>query len=115
MKVSKTRPIAEPIARLQQQLDEFRRTGSPRTRLPESVWQTAAELARQYGVYAVAHPLRLDMARLKQRLAGEPKPEFVELVAPPAAARAECVVELEFAGGGRMRIEWKAAGNRCPS
>jgi hypothetical protein len=39
-------------------------------RLPESLWQAAVELARQYGIYAVAHLLRLDYTRLKQRLNG---------------------------------------------
>ena len=61
-------PIPEPITRLREQLNEFRATHTPRTRLPESVWQSAVELARQHGVYAVAHPLRLDCVGLKQRL-----------------------------------------------
>ena len=55
-----TLSIPEPIAQLQRQLDQFRITQSQRTKLPESLWQAAVELARQHGVYAVAHPLRLD-------------------------------------------------------
>ena len=51
--------IPEPIAQLQEQLTQFRNANQPRTRLPESFWNVAVELARQYG-YQTAHPLRLD-------------------------------------------------------
>ena len=54
-----TLPIPEPIAQLQRQLDQFRSTQPRRTKLPDSLWQAAVELARQHGVYPVAHPLRL--------------------------------------------------------
>ena len=88
----KSTPIPEPIAQLQRQLDQFRGTQSRRTKLPESLWQAAVELARQYGVYPVAHPLRLDYTRLKKQLGGPQtrrqrrttKPAFVELIAPAA-------------------------------
>ena len=60
--------IPEPILRLQKQLDEFRAGHRVRTKLPESLWQAATELARQYGVYAVAHPLRLDHTGLSRRV-----------------------------------------------
>jgi hypothetical protein len=113
------RPIPEPIAQLQRQLEEFRSTQPGRTKLPESLWQSAVELARQHGVYSVAHPLRLDYTRLKERLGGSPtfrrkvtrkatKPAFVELVAPSRAQLEECVIEFESSGGSKMRIQWKA-------
>ena len=63
-----TAPIPEGITQLQRQLEQFRSTRPTRTKLPESVWHAAVQLARQHGVYAVAHPLRLDYTRLKQRL-----------------------------------------------
>jgi len=111
-----TQPIPEPIAQLQRQLDQFRSTQSQRTKLPESLWQVAVALARQHGVYAVARPLRLDYMGLKKRLGGVPsvrrraaKPAFVELIAPHPATLEDCVIEFESAGGGKMRIHWKAA------
>ena len=111
-----TAVIPEPIAQLQRQLDQFRSTQSQRTKLPESLWQAAAELARQHGVYAVAHPLRLDYMGLKKRLGAVPnlrrkaaKPAFVELIAPHPATLEDCVIEFESASGGKMRIHWKAA------
>ena len=107
--------IPEPVLQLQHQLEQFRSTQLRRTKLPESLWQAAVELARQHGVYPVAHPLRLDDTRLKKRLGGSPtfrrratNPAFVELVAPSHVQLEECVVEFESSGGGKMRIQWKA-------
>jgi hypothetical protein len=89
-----TAPIPEAITQLQRQLEQFRSTRPTRTKLPESLWQAAVELARQHGIYAVAHPLRLDYTRLKQRLDGTPnqsrklnQPAFVEVI---GAARQHC-------------------------
>ena len=108
-----TLPIPEAIVQLQRQLDQFRSTQPQRTKLPESLWQAAVELARQYGIYPVAHPLRLDYMGLKKRLGGVPsrrkatKPAFVELIPPGRAELEECVIELESSGGNKMRIQWK--------
>jgi hypothetical protein len=108
-------PVPEPIAQLQRQVEQFRSGQPGRRKLPESLWQAAIELARQHGVYPVAHPLRLDYTRLKKRLGDFPtfrpraaKPAFVELVTPPRAQREECVIEFESSGGSKMRIQWKA-------
>jgi hypothetical protein len=112
----RTPHIPEPIVQLQRELDQFRSTGPRRTKLPESLWQAAVELARQHGVYSVAQPLRLDYMGLKKRLGGAPvvrrkaaRPAFVELLAPHPATLEECVAEFELAGGGKMRIQWKTA------
>src|SRR5712691_12902342 len=97
-----TSPIPEPIVQLQRQFDQFRSTQQRRTKLPESLWQAAVELARQHGVYSIAHPLRLDYMGLKKRLTAAPsfrrktsKPAFVELIAPHPATLEECMIELE--------------------
>src|SRR5580692_2535274 len=110
-----TPAIPEPIAELQRQLDQFRSTQQRRTKLPESLWQAAVELARRHGVYSVAKPLRLDYMGLKKRL-GEPssrrrkasRPSFVELIAPDPATVEECVIEFESSRGAKMRIQWRA-------
>ena len=111
--------IPEPIVQLQRQFELFRSSHPLRTRIPEALWRAAVELARQHGLNAVAHPLRLDYTGLKRRLAdirevSEKKkartPGFVELVAPYAAAGAECMIEFESQRGGKMRIQWKGSG-----
>jgi hypothetical protein len=116
MKHTTPAPIPEAITQLQRRLEEFRSAQPTRTKLPESLWEAAVELARQHGIYAVAHPLRLDYTRLKQRLGGIPsqsrKPEppaFVELLGSRAASLPEFVIEFESASGGKMRIQWKGA------
>ena len=100
------RPLPEPIQQLQKQLDEFRLTHARRSKLPEALWQAAVALARQYGLYTVAHSLRLDYAGLQKRCTGtssrtEPKvakpgaekATFVEL-STPRRSREECVIEF---------------------
>ena len=112
----KSAPIPAPIAQLQRQLDQFRSAQPRRTKLPDSLWQTAVELARQHGVYSVAHPLRLDYMGLKKRLLGAQsaqwkrakkpaQPAFVELMAPQAAKVDEWVIEFESSRGSKMRIQ----------
>ena len=115
MNRKRTPAIAEPIAELQRRLDQFRSTRPRRTKLPESLWQAAVDLARQHSVYSVAKPLRLDYMGLKKRL-GEPssrrrkvpRPAFVELITPSPATVEECVIEFESLRGAKMRIQWKA-------
>ena len=84
-----------------------------RAKLPESIWEAAAELARAHGVYAVAQALRLDYMGLKKRLGevasrrpNKSKPVFVELIAPPSAKHEECLIEFESTRGDKMRIHW---------
>ncbi len=109
-------PIPEPIVQLQRRFDEFRSSRPHRTKLPETLWESAVELARQHGLYSVAHPLRLDYVQLKKRLGGvsdlrkkAAKPTFVELIAAHPATMSECVIEFESSIGSKMRIQWKGS------
>lgn len=112
----KSIPLPQAIAQLQRQLEQIRSSQPPRSRLPESLWGAAVELARQHGIYRIAHALRLDYMALKKRLNGvasgsqsADKTAFIELVTQPSTVLPECVIEFESARGGRMRIHWKAA------
>ena len=109
-------PIPDPIAQLQRRFDEFRSTQPHRTKLPETLWQAAVELAREHGLHPVAHPLRLDYMGLKKRLEGVPGPQkkvaapaFVELIASHPATISECVIEFDSSIGSKMRIQWKGS------
>jgi hypothetical protein len=111
-----TADIPESIVQLQLQLDEIRSTRPRGKRLPDSVWESAVELAREHGVYSVARHLRLDYTGLKKRLGGishrrrkARKPRFVELIESPSAMQGECSIEFESLHGGKVRIQWKAA------
>lgn len=106
--------VPEAIVQLQVRLDQWRSAQKGRTKLPESFWLAAVDLANQYGVFRTAHTLRLDYTRLKKRLGNSVdahrKPAqaaFVELMAHPADLQ-ECVIEFESAGQAKMRIQWKS-------
>jgi hypothetical protein len=113
MPVQRSAKIPEAILHLQQQLDQWRDAQKGRAKLPESFWQAAVDLAKQYGVFRTAQPLRLDYTRLKQRLSGAapqqeaPQPAFVELVRQPAEMGGY-VIEFESAQGAKMRVQWKS-------
>jgi len=111
-----TTPIPGAIEQLQRRFDEFRSTQPHRTRLPETLWQAAVELARVHGLHPVAQPLRLDYMGLKKRLCEVPVvrkkatgPAFVELISAHPATVADCVIEFESSIGGKMRIQWKGS------
>src|SRR6266849_3294491 len=103
--------VPDDLLQLSQRLEEWRSANPPRTRLPEPMWEAAVEMAQRHGLHCTTKTLRMDYTRLKKRLpVGAPPtrpapPTFLELLAPPAGA-AECVVELESAGG-RMRVAMK--------
>lgn len=103
--------LPDDLLQLSQQIEEWRSTHPPRSRLPETMWAAAAELAQRYGLPGTASALRLDAMRLKQRLPeGTPVQaagaQFLEFLASPAAGLAECVVEVE-SSHGRMRMAMK--------
>ena len=118
-----THSTPEPILKLQRQLEEFRSSQPVRTKLPEALWQAAVELAQQYGIYPVAHPLRLDYMGLKKRLGEVSPPDrqkaaapaFVELVAAQPATLEACVIEFESARGAKMRIHWNLGEHPKPA
>ena len=81
--------------------------------IPERLWASAAEVAREHGVFRTAKVLRLEYGKLKQMVpsarpvvkAAAP-PAFMELVGPPAVGQSECLIELQ-GPQGKMRIQWK--------
>jgi hypothetical protein len=99
-------PIPESILELQTQLEQFRSTHPQRTKLPVTLWRSAAELARQHGIYPVAHSLRLDYSTLKKHVNGSSaacRPrrkksaaaKFVELIGTAQERVDEYVIEFE--------------------
>jgi len=111
--------VPESITELGAQLEQFRSTHRSRARLPELVWQSAAELARCHGIYVVAHSLRLDYSTLKKHVSGSAKPgrpwrrksppKFIELIGTARDRVDEYVIEFESARGPKLRIHCKTA------
>ena len=108
--------VPDSVQQLGHQFEQFRSMRSGRGKLPESLWQSAAEQARQHGVNVVAQALRLDYNVLKRRVGSVEQrqkraemPAFVELIGAAAAAGDEYVIEVEGSPLPRMRVRWKSA------
>src|SRR5216683_854144 len=106
--------IPDDLLQLSQRFQEWRSSQPARSRLPESMWAAAAEMAQQHGVHRTTKVLRLDYTRLKKRLpaplglgaARSAPADFLELLEPSASPMTECVVEVE-SNRGRMRVAMK--------
>jgi hypothetical protein len=127
--------VSGELAELGRRLREFREAHAPRTRLPEELWAAAASAARREGLYRTARTLRLDYANLKRKIETPakrraaaqktasrkrrsappkrtetakrriPPTAFVELLADSIGG--DCLIEVEGAGGARMRIRMR--------
>lgn len=101
--------------RVSRRLQRWRRDhGGPGRRIPEELWELAADVARVEGVEETARALRLDSARLEREVAGsqvvataQTAPlEYVELGASEVGLTTQrASLEVVTAGGDRLRIE----------
>jgi hypothetical protein len=101
--------LPEGVERVRVQFEEWRGRKKGRERIPERLWKAAAKVARRHGVNAVSQALRVEHARLRQRVedegagVGMEPTAFIELNPGPTAG-VGCIVELEKGNGTRMRI-----------
>ena len=106
------------LLRAQRKFGQWRERRRPRAPIPEGLWREAAELACAHGINRTARALRLDYYALKKRAAaaarsGERVPQFMEILPGGLPTpRPECTIELEDAGGTKMRIH--LAGGDLP-
>jgi hypothetical protein len=117
----KTAPdVPDGMQKIYRRFERWRSSHQGRLPIPKALWASAAEVAREHGVFRTAAILRLEYAKLKRmtksaapvkRRAASPA-EFLELVAPQVAPSGpgltECVIELE-GPRGKMRVQWKGA------
>jgi hypothetical protein len=96
-------------------LEEWRQNRQRRAAIPDELWSAAIEVARRDGLGRTAAALRLDYGKLKRLMMGaqgvekkSASPSFMELIAPDAAAVAQCAIEME-GRRARIRIELKAS------
>ena len=112
--------VPDGMQKIYRRFERWRSSHQGRLPIPKALWASAAEVAREHGVFRTATILRLEYAKLKRmtksaalvkRRAASPA-EFLELVAPQVAPAGpgltECVIELE-GSRGKMRVQWKAA------
>jgi hypothetical protein len=116
MKNPRKSPLPAQLSRGRRRFDRWRRDHRPPTRLPESLWSLAVELAREYGLSRTSRALRLDYNGLKRRLeflaSDEASPvtppsPFLELLPAGLHSTVECTLEREDAQGVKIRIHLK--------
>jgi hypothetical protein len=101
---------------VRRRFERWRATRRGRTRIPDTLWASAALVADTFGISRTAQVLRVNPSRLKKRIAqklaasvpeldGEPR--FVELGPFSSNGSCECLLELEDGNGAKMRIELK--------
>jgi hypothetical protein len=96
-------------------LEEWRQSRQKGAAIPDELWSAAIEVARRDGLGRTAAALRLDYGKLKRLMMAAEGVEkksaslsFMELIAPGAAAVAQCAIEME-GRRARIRIELKAS------
>ena len=117
----------EDVEQARRRFGEFRQAHAARSRLPKELWAAAAKLARRDGITATARVLGVDRPslqkwtdRLEPRastksprsprrdpLDGSAAPAFMELLAASTGTATSCVVEVESASGGKLRLDLK--------
>ena len=110
--------VPDGMQKIYRRFERWRSSHQGRLPIPKALWASAAEVAREHGVFRTATILRLEYAKLKRmtksaapvkRRTASPA-EFLELVAPQVAPSGpgltECVIELE-GPRGKMRVQWK--------
>ena len=114
-----TRHTGSLPARLEgvrRRFERWRASRRGRTRIPDTLWASAALVADRFGISRTAQVLRVNPNRLKRRLAQklaanvpklEGEPRFVELGPFAPNGSCECLLELEAGNGAKMRIELK--------
>ena len=105
--------IPAGMRRVCRRFERWRSAHTGRMPIPEDLWASATEVAKEHGVFRTAKILRLEYGKLKrltQSAAPVPPitvpPAFVEWMAPQAAGLSECLIQWE-GPRGKMRIQWK--------
>ena len=96
------------------QFEAWRKRRRCRTRIPEALWQAAADLCREHSIIEVSRALRLNYNDLRNRV---PKARdvglavgqrsdlgFVRLDLGAPIVPSECLVEVEAPNGAKMRM-----------
>ena len=119
MGTKRTRDLPARLEGVRRRFERWRRTRKVRARIPEPLWGSAVKLAGRYGIHRTAKALRLDYYALKKRVEGASaaiasntslegaKAQFLELPSSPWVGSGECTLELEDAGGAKLRVHLK--------
>ena len=119
MSTKRRQNVSARLEGLRRRFERWRRTRKVRSPIPEPLWASAVKLAGTFGIHRTAKALRVDYYALKKRVegtaavtasntpAGVAPATFVELSAPAWPGSGECMLELEDAGGAKLRVHLK--------
>ena len=119
MGTKRTRDLPARLEGVRRRFERWRRTRKVPARIPEPLWAAAVKLAGTYGIHRTAKALRVDYYALKKRVegasaatasqlpAGAAGATFLELSPPVWPGSGECTLELEDAGGAKLRVHLK--------
>lgn len=112
------------MLRLCRRFERWRKSHKGRLPIPERLWASAAQAAREHGVFRTAKVLHLEYGKLKRVVEAAPSSPkrttvdrlgpatFLELAPlpelPSRPSLSECLIELE-GPRGKMRIQWKGS------
>ena len=119
----KARVLPAEVAEVRQRIEQWRRTRSKRTAMPQELWSAAVSLAGDYGLYRVARGLGVSYSALKRRVTeaeaskrstgqADTRAGFVEVDTAPLFSGGEAagsVVELSDGVGVTMKIRVPAS------
>jgi hypothetical protein len=108
------RPTLEAV---RHQFEAWRKRRRCRSRIPEDLWEAAADLCQEHSLCEVSRGLRLNYNDLKHHVqkskdrglavGQDPDLGFVRLDLAGAIAAPQCLVEMEAPNGARMRMSFK--------
>ena len=130
------RELPARLEGVRRRFERWRERREGRDRIPDSLWAAAARAAGRYGLSKTANALRVNYHALQKHVAGKAAADgraagnrigrrtaaaggeletegaspFVELPPIASADRCECFMELEDAGGVKMRVRLQGAG-----
>jgi len=108
------------LLELEKRFASWRKARVKGERIPKPLWNSAAKLARNFGIHQTARLLKLDYYSLKKHVDAQPasrkntmqntsQPTFIELPSPPLTVVNECTIELEDASGASLRMHLKGS------
>ena len=111
--------VRDPFEVVRDQFETWRKRRPCRGRIPETLWQAAADLCREHSICEVSQALRLNYNDLKDRVqrsrgrglgVGQRREfGFVKLDLGTPIMPSECLVEMEAPNGAKMRMSFKGA------
>ena len=115
MGTRKSRILPARVESVRRRFERWRQTRRGLSRIPESLWAAAVEMAATSGISPTAKALRVNYNALRKRVdqqaaAAPRRPEensvttFLELAPPPRVGSCQCTMELEDDSGAKMRV-----------